>query len=173
MPSCYAHPWRTRISSAARQACAAPRLRRCVIRSLGLWKCPRWLLVKLHMAASLSGATVRLNEPLRGVVAAFAETLERTKPEFIDVAVMWLDVIADFCRRDDAALRAILTQRMLEQLVPSDSSPASRGVPLVPLRRSAVSAHRLNLSSAGSRKTTPDMRGSRLAKNLGVHPFRV
>ncbi|HVD74104.1 MAG TPA: hypothetical protein VNC81_11045 [Xanthobacteraceae bacterium] len=38
-----------------------------------------------------------LDEPLRGVVTFLAKRLERAKPEFIDVAVMWLDVIAD-CR---------------------------------------------------------------------------
>src|SRR5262249_4186865 len=38
---------------------------------------------------------------------------------------MRLDVIADCRRCDDAALCTILTQRVLEQLVPSDSSPAS------------------------------------------------
>src|SRR5262249_1059034 len=57
--------------------------------------------------ANIGAEAVRLNEPLRGVVAALAQALERTEPEFVDVAVMWLDVIADFCRRDDAALRAI------------------------------------------------------------------
>jgi hypothetical protein len=91
--------------------------------------------------ANIGAKTARLDEPLSTVVAALAEALEGTKPEFVDVAVMGLHVIADFRRRDDTALCAILTQRMLEQLVPSDSSPASRGVPLVPLRRSAANAH--------------------------------
>jgi hypothetical protein len=39
------------------------------------------------------------------------------------------------------------------QLVSSDSSPACRGVPRVPLCRSAGNAHRLNLFTAG-RSTT-------------------
>src|SRR5262245_41524239 len=91
--------------------------------------------------ADIGEETVRLDEPLRGVVAALAEALERTKPEFVDVAVMRLNVIADCRRRDDAALCTILTQRMLEQLVLPDPSPASRGVPLVPLRRLAANAH--------------------------------
>jgi hypothetical protein len=63
--------------------------------------------------------------------------------------VMRLDVIADGRRCDDGALQAVLTQRMLEQLVPSDSSPASRGVPLVPLRRLAANAHCSTYHPAG------------------------
>src|SRR5262249_55588258 len=81
-----------------------------------------------------------LDKPLRAVVTLLAKRLARTAPEFIDVAVMRLDMIADFRRCEDPALCAILTERMLEQLVPSDSSPASR-VPLIPLRRSAANAH--------------------------------
>ena len=91
--------------------------------------------------ADIGAETVRLDKPLSAVVATLAEALERTKPEFVDVAVMRLDVIADCRRCDDGALQAVLTQRMLEQLVPLDSSPASRGVPLAPLRRLAANAH--------------------------------
>src|SRR5262245_25626485 len=90
--------------------------------------------------ANIGAKAARLNEPLRGVVAALAQALERAEPEFVDVALMRFDVIADFCRRDDAALCAILTQRMLEQLVPPDPRPASRGVPLVQLRRLAAAS---------------------------------
>ena len=60
--------------------------------------------------ADIGAETAQLDEPLRGVVAPFAQALERTKPEFVDVAVMWLDVIADFRRRDDAELEAERTQ---------------------------------------------------------------
>jgi hypothetical protein len=38
------------------------------------------------------------------VVAPIAEALKRCQPEFVDVAVMRLDVIADCRWRDDAAL---------------------------------------------------------------------
>jgi hypothetical protein len=88
-------------------------------------------------------------KPLRRVVASLAERLERAEPEFVDVAVMWLDVIADFRRRDDAALETERTKRVFAQLLPSDPSPASGGVPLVPFRRFAANTHWLNLSSAG------------------------
>ena len=59
---------------------------------------------------NIGAETARLDEPLSPVVAALAQALERTKPEFVDVAVMWLDVIADFRRRDDAELEAERTQ---------------------------------------------------------------
>src|SRR5262249_8734468 len=91
--------------------------------------------------ADTGAETVRLDKPLRGVVATLAQALERTKPEFVHVAMMWLDVIADCRWCDDGALQAILTKRVFEQLVPPDASPASRGIPLVPLRRSAANAH--------------------------------
>jgi hypothetical protein len=91
--------------------------------------------------SNIRAETMQLDEPLRGVVAALAQAHKRTEPEFIDVAVMWLDVITDFRRRDDAALEAERAQRVFEQLVPSDSSPAIRGVPLIPLRRPAADAH--------------------------------
>ena len=37
---------------------------------------------------------MQLDEPLRAVVTLFAERLKRTEPKFIDIAVVWLDVIA-------------------------------------------------------------------------------
>jgi predicted metal-dependent HD superfamily phosphohydrolase len=92
--------------------------------------------------ADIGAETARLDVPLRTIVAVLAQALKRAKPELIDIAVMWLDVIADCRRLDNAALRAILTQRMLEQLVLPDPGPTSRGVPLIPLRRLATSAHR-------------------------------
>src|SRR5262245_34762541 len=83
----------------------------------------------------------RLAEPLRGVVAMLAQAHEWPEPKLVDVAMMRLDVIADFCGRDDAALQTILAKRVFEQLVLPDPGPASRGVPLVPLRRLATNAH--------------------------------
>jgi hypothetical protein len=91
--------------------------------------------------ANVRAETVRLDRPLRGVVASLAQALERTKPEFVDVAVMWLDVIADHRRSDEPAFCAVLAERVYAQLMRSDSRPASRGVPLVPLRRLAANAH--------------------------------
>jgi hypothetical protein len=63
-------------------------------------------------------------------MAPFAQAHERTEPEFIDVPTMRLDVITDFCRRDDAALQTELAERMREQLLlpdpPSDRSCTKR-----------------------------------------------
>jgi hypothetical protein len=39
-------------------------------------------------------------------MAPLAQALKRTEPEFVDIAVVRLDVIADRRRRDDAALQA-------------------------------------------------------------------
>jgi len=46
----------------------------------------------------------QLDEPLGGVVTFLAKRLEWTEPEFIDVAVVWLELIADRRWRDDGAL---------------------------------------------------------------------
>jgi hypothetical protein len=54
--------------------------------------------------ADIGAETACLNEPLRTVVASLAERLERAEPEFVDVAAMCLEVVADFRRRDDTAL---------------------------------------------------------------------
>jgi hypothetical protein len=97
--------------------------------------------------ADIGAETVLLDEPFRGVVTFLAKRLERAKPELVDVAMVWLDVIADCRRRDDGALQAIFTKRMFEQLVLPDPGPASRGVPLVPLRRLAANAHSIHPSS--------------------------
>jgi hypothetical protein len=45
-----------------------------------------------------------LGKPLRGVVATFAEAHERADPEFVDVAMVRLNVVADCRRLDDAPL---------------------------------------------------------------------
>jgi hypothetical protein len=71
-----------------------------------------------------------LDEPLRRVVALLTERLKWPEPELVDVAPMWLDMVAD--GRRDAALCAIPTQRMLERLVPANASPAGGAVPGVP-----------------------------------------
>jgi hypothetical protein len=39
--------------------------------------------------------TVQFDEPLRGIVTFLAKRLERSEPEPVDVAGMWLDVIAN------------------------------------------------------------------------------
>ena len=54
--------------------------------------------------ADIGAKTARLDKPLRGVVATFAEAHERTEPEFVDVAVVRLNMVADCCRLDYAAL---------------------------------------------------------------------
>jgi hypothetical protein len=83
---------------------------------------------------------MQFDEPLRAVMTLLTQALKRTKPELIDVAMMRLDVIADRRRGDGATLQAIFAKRMLEQLVLPDPGPASRGVPLVPLRWLAANA---------------------------------
>ena len=75
--------------------------------------------IEAHIRAKPAG----LDKPLRRVVATFAEAHERAEPEFVDIAVMGLDVIADCRRLDDAALEAECAQRMFKKLVPSNSSP--------------------------------------------------
>ena len=92
--------------------------------------------------ANIGAETARLDEPLRTIVAVLAQALKRTKPKFVNVAMVWFDVIADRRWRDDGALQAIFAKWMLEQLVLPNPGPASRGVPLIPLRRLATSAHR-------------------------------
>jgi len=67
-----------------------------------------------------------LDQPLRRVVAALAQAYERAKPEFVDVAVMRLRVIANRRRLDDTALEAKLAKRVREQLMSSDPSPTRR-----------------------------------------------
>ena len=80
--------------------------------------------------ANVAAEAVQLDEPFRGVVAPLAQALEWAKPEFVDVAAMCLDVVADFRHRDDTALETERTKRMFAQLVPPDPRPASRGIPL-------------------------------------------
>ena len=91
--------------------------------------------------ADIRPKTTQLDEALRAVVTRFAERLERTEPELIDVAAVRFDVIADCRRGYNAALEAKLTKRMLQQLVLPDPSPAPRAVPSVPFCRAAANAH--------------------------------
>jgi hypothetical protein len=79
--------------------------------------------------------TARLDEALRGIVTTLAQTLKWAAPEFVAVAMMRLNVIADSRRLHNAGLRAILAQRMFAQLVPTNSLPARRGVKIIPSRR--------------------------------------
>ena len=83
----------------------------------------------------------RLDEPLCRVMAPLAQALKRTEPEFVDIAVVRLDVIADRRRRDDAALQAEVAERMRKQLLLPDPRPAPGAVPSVPLRRLAATRH--------------------------------
>jgi hypothetical protein len=68
-------------------------------------------------------------------VAPLAQALKRAEPEFLDIATVRLDVIADGGRSDDAALQAELAERMREQLLLPNPGPARGAVPSVPLRR--------------------------------------
>jgi hypothetical protein len=54
--------------------------------------------------ANIGPEPTQLEKSLRAVVTPFAERLERTEPEFVDVAAMRLDMVADLRRRNDAAL---------------------------------------------------------------------
>ena len=54
--------------------------------------------------ADIRAKPAHLDKSLAGVVAAFAEADERAEPEFVDVAVMRLNVIADYRRLYDAPL---------------------------------------------------------------------
>jgi hypothetical protein len=98
----------------------------------------------LGCEANIGAETARLDEPLRRIVARLAEGLKRPEPELVHVTMMRLDVITDLGRGDDAAFEAVLAQGMLEQLVPSNSSPAWRAVPLIPLRWSTANTHGSN-----------------------------
>ena len=82
-----------------------------------------------------------LDEPLRRVVTPLAQALKWPQPEPICVAMVRLNVIADCRGRDDATFEAVLAQGMLEQLVPSNSSPAWRAVPLIPRRSLTAVGH--------------------------------
>ena len=83
-------------------------------------------------------------------MATFAEAHEWAKPEFVDIAAMRLNVIADCRRLSYAPLKAEHAQRVFAQLMPPDLRPAISGVPLVPLRWSAAGAHSLAIIAGRS-----------------------
>jgi hypothetical protein len=101
--------------------------------------------------ANIGAETARLDEPLRTIVAVLAQALKRAEPKLVNVAVMWLDVIADCRRLDDAALQAEVAERMREQLLPPDPCPARGAIPGVPLRGSAADSHGSNHPSVERR----------------------
>jgi hypothetical protein len=76
--------------------------------------------------ADVRAKPVDLGKPFSGIMTAFAKAHEGAEPEFVDVAAMRLDMIADRCRLEDAALEAELAKRLLEQLVPPNSGPTRR-----------------------------------------------
>ena len=53
------------------------------------------------------------------VVASLTQALQWTKPEFVDVAAMRLDVIGDGGRGDDASLQADRAERFSPELMAS------------------------------------------------------
>ena len=97
--------------------------------------------------ANMRSKPALLDEPLCRVVAGLAQAQKRPEPEFVDVAAMWLEVIANGRRRDDAAIQTEFAERLLEQLVLSDAGPAVRAVPSIPFRRLAANTHSVQLLS--------------------------
>jgi hypothetical protein len=85
---------------------------------------------------------VSLDNPLRRIVISLAQALKRAQPELVDVALVRFDVIADFRRRDDAALQAELAERIRDQLLLPNPGPAPGAVPSVPLRRLTADAQK-------------------------------
>ena len=85
--------------------------------------------------------TVLLHEPFRRIVTALAQAMKRAEPKFVDVASVRLNMIADLDRGYDAALQAILTKRIFEQLLPPDPCPARQAIPGVPLGGSTAGSH--------------------------------
>ena len=70
--------------------------------------------------ANIGAETVRLDEPLRTIVAVLAQALKRAKPKLVNVAAMWFDMIADCCGRGRWRAPRIFAKWMLEQLVLPD-----------------------------------------------------
>ena len=91
--------------------------------------------------ANIRAKPTYLDKPLGAVVTRLAQRLKWPEPEFIDIAAMRLDMVADLGRGYDAALQAITAERMFEQLVPPDPRPAPGTVPCVPLRRLTMNTH--------------------------------
>ena len=76
--------------------------------------------------SNIGAIAARLGELLCRVVTALAQAPKRAQPELVDVALVRFDVIAEFRRRDDAALQAEVAERMRKQLVFPDPGPPSR-----------------------------------------------
>ena len=89
--------------------------------------------------ANVQTESAQIDVTLGAVMAELAERLKRPEPELVHVATMRLDMIADRRRLDNAALEAERAQWIFA-LMPSNASPALRGVPLIPLRRLAANA---------------------------------
>jgi hypothetical protein len=53
--------------------------------------------------ANIRTKPAQLDEPLRGVVAVFAQAYKRAEPELVDIAMVRLDMVADRRGHDDAA----------------------------------------------------------------------
>jgi hypothetical protein len=76
--------------------------------------------------ADIRAKSAHLDKPLRGVVAVLAKAHEWAEPEFVYIAVMRLNVVADCRWLNNAALKAEYAQRVRKQLVPSDPHPTRR-----------------------------------------------
>ncbi len=81
--------------------------------------------------ADVAPIAARLDVVLCRHVTVLAQRLQFAKPELVDVAAVRVDVIADRCCRDDAALHAELAQRMLLQLVLTQAVPARAIVEMI------------------------------------------
>ena len=68
------------------------------------------LVERQAIQADIRAEAVQFDKPLRAVMTLLAQALKRAKPEFIDVAMVRLDMITDGRWRDDAALQAILNK---------------------------------------------------------------
>jgi hypothetical protein len=61
--------------------------------------------------SNIGAKPARLEKPFRRIMAPFAQALKRTVPEFVDLLAVRFDVIANFRRRDDAALQAEVAEQ--------------------------------------------------------------
>jgi hypothetical protein len=84
----------------------------------------KWVAVEPDVAA----VTIQLNLTLGAVVTAFAQRLQLAQPEFIEIAMVRLDMVDDGGQLDQAALRAEFAQRVFLQLVAAEATPARAGV---------------------------------------------
>jgi hypothetical protein len=80
-----------------------------------------WWIKRPTIEPAIGTIAARLHKALGAVVAGLA--VKRTEPEFVGVAMVRLDVVADRRWLDDAALQEIFTKRAFEQLVSPDPRP--------------------------------------------------